>query len=244
MQKLFWSLFLSLTVLSANALTKNEAALIQAAEKGDLKKIKKILKAFDKNKDKIDAFQNQQRVSGEEGIMIIPPGLSALQEAVKGGHTEAVKLLLASGAATNDRCTLGYAEKDEIADILLKAEATGIPCSAVATDVILSNKVKLLARLLENGMDANATHSENSYGGESPAPIAFAVEHGKVEIVELLIRHKADVNASNVYGTPLSKATEQLEFFRNGDGKTYEDAKSRVKAYEKIIQLLRAAGAK
>ena len=244
MTKFFCLLLLGATVFSAHALTKNEAALIQAAEKGDLDKIKKVLKAFDKKKDNIDAYQSQQRVSGEEGIMIIPPGLSALQEAVKRGHLEAVKALLAAGAAPNDRCTLGYAEKDEIAEALLKAEATGIPCSAVTTDLILNNKIKLLARLLEQGLDVNAANTENAYSGDSPSPIAFAAEHGKVEIVELLIRHKADVNASNTYGTPLAKATEQLDFFRNGDGKTWQDAKSRLKAYEQIIRLLKAAGAK
>lgn len=244
MPKFFCLLLLSAAVFSAHALTKNEAALIQAAEKGDLNKIKKVLKAFDKKKDNIDAYQSQQRVSGEEGIMIIPPGLSALQEAVKGGHVEAGKALLAAGAAPNDRCTLGYAEKDEISDVLLKAEATGIPCSAVVTDLILNNKIKLLTRLLEHGLDANAANTENDYGGHSPSPIAFAVEHGKVEIVELLIRHKADVNTSNIYGTPLTKAAEQLAFFRDGDGKTWQDAQGRVKAYEKIIKLLKAAGAK
>ena len=244
MPKFFCVLLLVAAPFAVHALTKTEAALIQAAEKGDVNKIKKVLKAFDKKKDSIDAYQSQRKVSGEEGIMIIPPGLSALQEAVKGGHVEAVKALLAAGAAPNDRCTLGYAEKDEIAEILLKAEATGIPCSLVVTDLILSNKIKMLARLLEHGLDVNAANTENAYSGDSPAPIAFAAEHGKVEIVELLIRHKADVNASNIYGTPLAKATEQLDFFRNGDGKTWQDAKLRVKAYEQIIKLLKAAGAK
>ena len=73
-------MLLCTTTFSAYALTKNESSLIQAAAKGDVKKVKSLLKKFDKNKDKVDAFQEQQRVAGEEGYMIIPPGLSALQE--------------------------------------------------------------------------------------------------------------------------------------------------------------------
>lgn len=238
-------LLLCTLTFSTYALTKNEAALIQAAAKGDVKKVKTLLKKFDKNKDKVDAFQEQQRVAGEEGYMIIPAGQSALQEAAKGGHGEIVKALLDAGATVNDRCTLGYAEKDEVFDLLKKAGGEGGICGPETYDHILNGKIALIRKLLESGLDAGFSGSGGDVSRHNGTSLLlFAVNHGKTEIVELLIQRGADVNYAGTYGTPLSTAQEQFAFFREGEGKTFSDARSRVEAYKKIIQLLKAAGAK
>jgi hypothetical protein len=238
-------LLLCTTTFSAYALTKNEAALIQAAAKGDVKKVKTILKKFDKNKDKVDAFQEQQRVAGEEGYMIIPPGLSALQEATKGGHAEIVKALLDAGATVNDRCTLGLAEKDEVFDLLKKAGGEGGICGPEAYDHILNGKTGMIRKLLQSGLEAGFSESGGEFSTHNGTSLLlFAVDHSKTEIVELLIQRGADVNFAGTYGTPLAKAQEQLVFYTKEEGKTFSDAQSRIEAYKKIIQLLKAAGAK
>ncbi len=84
-------------------------------------------------------------------------------------------------------------------------EAEGIPALHFA---IQSRDISAIRRALEAGADAN---EKDQLIGRQYTPLHVAVDLGVMEIVELLVKHGADINATSDSGTPLLLAVERKQ---------------------------------
>jgi ankyrin repeat protein len=184
-------------------------------------------------------------------------GKTALQEAAASGRTEVVKLLLTAGADLNapaasnrstGRTALQAATESgnvELIQILLNcgADVNAPGCSALP---FASESKKGVSILLAAGADVNAESAGRT-------ALHAAIETGSVEIVQMLLKADADVNA---FGGPvLSLATEskfRLELVpillnAGADATTEHGSVALVSAAELgsvyLVELLLAAGA-
>ena len=187
-----------------------KASFFTAAEKGDVKELKKLLKEVNPN------IRNKE---GETPLHIVA-GRS---------HLEAVKLLLDHGADPNAQNEMGetplhYAAGHGYVDVvklLLERGADphaqnkygGTPLHYTAGGGMLveyyssatkKDHVKTAKILLERGADPNA----RDYGGRTP--LHEAAERCEVDVVKLLLQYGADPNARDDNGqTPLHRITDK-----------------------------------
>ena len=135
-------------------------SLCRAASGGDVSKAKSLL------------AQDAGLVNAEDAY-----GRTPLEMAVRGGHVELVRLLLASGA-----------------DVNLKGE--------ISLHIAAEKGYKEIAGLLlDNGAEVNARDG----GGETP--LHKAASYGPREVVSLLLANGAEVNAKDLAGrAPLHEA--------------------------------------
>ncbi|KAF9889095.1 hypothetical protein FE257_008072 [Aspergillus nanangensis] len=137
-------------------------------------------------------------------------GRTALQWAVNLGHTEVAERLLIQGANINAR---GISNRD---NILLNE--------------ILQHHSEMVLFLLDHGADANVQNGE--YG----LPLGLAASAGCESVVELLLKHGADINAGTSHPALYYAAAE-------GHGKTVKILLARTsdilgqRAYESALQV-------
>lgn len=126
---------------------------------------------------------------------------SPLVLAVKGGHTEAVRLLIAHGASAQYdsalECAAQYAH-DEIITILLDNGASvnansGAPLALAAQHGNSATVILLLDR------------GANVHAGNDRA-LQWAAQHGQTEVITILLDRGADINVGN--GLPLNWAIQ------------------------------------
>jgi len=238
----FYLLILCGNFGAAYALTKNEADLFTAAEKGDVSAVKKTLKKFNKKKDSINAQASEDPIQGG--------GESALFLAVRGGHLEVVKILLEAKADPtvhlslgegSAECLLKSAEgKSEIIDLLIKAGA-GHDCVNTNVDTVYA--------LVRDGLLSPDTQRYNTpLLAEAVSAAALAPEK-YIGFIKLLIEKKADVNYPVKHSgypgkTILGIASSGSDAKKDCSKESGEYDKNKCNQYQEIIKLLRAAGAK
>ena len=173
-------------------LSQSDKALLEAAEKGDLKKVQQLLeKGADLN------------ATNDYGLM-------PLHQAAYGGHTEVVDLLIAKGAdlkaktkdgSTPLRVAADYGRKEVVELLIAKgADVDAKDKYGYTSLYMVANKGQreMAELLIAKGADVNARDNH----GRTPL-----FETPNKEVAELLIAKGADVNTTNNYGlTPLSEA--------------------------------------
>lgn len=134
--------------------------------------------------------QSRYKVNEPNAEGFTPLGLAAFF-----GHAEAAKVLLANGAAVDDR------DKSRFGNTALDA-------------AVAANHIEVVRVLLAGGASANVRDVADY------TPLHKAAQHGSLEIVRLLVDHGADVSATRKGGgTALADAaekghTEVAEFLR------------------------------
>jgi ankyrin repeat protein len=172
--------------------------LLEASEKGDVEKVKKLLKegANVNAKDKIGrsplhkaAFyrhieivklliENGANVNAKDNY-----GYTPLHDAAISGHIEIVKLLIENGAYVNAKSYLDWT-----------------PLHYAA----FYGHIEIVKLLIEKGANVNA---KDNYGW---TPLHYAAFYGHIEVVKLLIEHGADPNIKNNKGkTAIDLAREK-----------------------------------
>jgi len=163
----------------------------------------------------------------------------ALSSAVKQGHTDTVKMLLAAGADVNvggdpnQPTPLMVAASEgrlDITQILLEAGAdvnrdefghheTALYCAA------LGGRTEIVKLLLQRGADPDG----GKWGKMLRAPLIAAVENGHMEIVQALVGAGADTGVG--------------KWVDGGAGREYRDVRqlARQKGNAEIIRLLEDA---
>ena len=178
-----------------------DRALLDAAEKGNIKAVKQHLAAGADLNAKNDKLAYK--------------GMTPLLWAVSSGHKEIVELLIAKGSNVKARCgnrgtplycAAAHGHK-EIAELLIAKGADvnrRMSRGWTALHIAAHEAQEEVAELLiANGADMNAKiEGDNGY-----TPLHFAVNFDHKEIAELLIAKGADVNAKiEGGGTPLHDA--------------------------------------
>nr|ADK93728.1 inward-rectifying potassium channel [Puccinellia tenuiflora] len=141
-------------------------------------------------------------------------GRTALHIAASTGNEQCVKLLLDYGADPNARDSEGkvplweamYAKHDTVVQLLVKGGAdlslgdTGLYCCLA----IEQNNIELLEEIL------NRIHDANMPSKDGNIPLHRAVCDGNVEMVALLLKHRADIDKMDSNGwTPRALAEQQ-----------------------------------
>lgn len=160
-------------------------ALMQAAAAGDVSTIERLIAGG----ADVNAHE-MLRLGGPDGGNF--PGKTALMYAAEGGHLAAVEKLLAAGAKVNAKCRL-----EAISDVhFLYNEGEGESALIYA---VRGGNLQVAERLLAAGANVN----EGGYGGcapetdncgTSPTPLGLALEQGRGDMADLLLRHKANPN--------------------------------------------------
>jgi ankyrin repeat protein len=154
-----------------------------------------------------------------------------LHFAVQGGNPALVRMLLAKGAEANARTThaglapLHYVANPKLSPDVAKSLAEmllegGAQIDALGTDggqlpgwtplhIAVYHKFPQLAQLLlEKGADPNLPLTTQS--GNERTVLNMAISGGATEMVDLLLKHKADVNGRDHNGdTPLVRAMRE-----------------------------------
>lgn len=177
---------------------KSDTLLLDAARKGDIKKVRKLLEqGADVDAKDID-------------------GLTALHEAAENKHTDVVKVLLQAGADANIRDRKWYAWTPldkavmngcvDIVKVLLEAGADvnakhGEHNLTVLMMAALSGHTETVAALLDAGADVNTSRTDGD------TALHWAAMTGQAETVRLLLENNASINAKNTSGEmPLQMA--------------------------------------
>jgi ankyrin repeat protein/serine/threonine protein kinase len=221
--------------------TKNKE-LLEASEKGDVEKVKELLK---------------------EGANINAKnkfGYTPLHVVADRGHIEIVKLLIEHGADVNAKDNIfghtplhkaAYNGHIEIVKLLIEHGA-----DVNAKDIIIGvtplhyaaykAHIEIVKLLIEHGADVNAKDTVGF------TPLHDAAGVGYINVVKLLIEHGADVNAKTNYGwTPLHLAASECHIevarlllehgadpnIKNNEGKTVIDL-ALEKGYSDIVKLI------
>jgi ankyrin repeat protein len=164
-------------IFDAIAAERNSHELVEAAEKGDLKKVRSLITA--------DADLNAPDPK---------EGLTPLIGAVQFGHTAIVEVLIKSGADLN--------RKDEVnqSTPLMWAVRKEENEEGKVTAPI-EKKYDIAKLLIESGADI---HVKNRWGSTA---LQWAADSGNLVMVQTLIERGADVNAGDEAGlTPLMVA--------------------------------------
>ena len=120
---------------------------------------------------------------------------SVLVFAVRQGHQEIVKYLIEKGANVQPQfgtSPISIAEKKENNEMIALLQAAGAQSSRTLWKAVIENDYKTVKDELEKGVNANDPILLDDYNGWSP--LAVAAKLNFVDIAELLIQHKADVN--------------------------------------------------
>ena len=146
---------------------------------------------------------------------------SAIQYAAFDGHTEVVRLLVASGVDIETKsgsrlqtplflaAMRGHAQTAELliskgADINSRDFNGATPLHKAA----IAGNAELVQLLIANGADVNAKTVRGDSPGETP--LHATAYNGNTQITELLLANDADVNATNQSGyTPLRRAVDK-----------------------------------
>lgn len=124
------------------------------------------------------------------------PGEHSLHEAVRQAHLPALRLLIHSHAEPNSRCLC----LERGCEFPLQLAASG------AHFFRASDRYQAVELLLRAGADRDVRRSD----GEANTPLHDAVRRGDSDIVDLLLKHRADPNVANGFGeTPLCLALRQ-----------------------------------
>ena len=193
--------------------------LILAAQKGDTAAVERLLasganvNAQEMRKEYVD------HGNGSGGVEYIPEtGKSALMAAAEKGHLAAVEKLLAAGANVNARCR--YEKIGE--------EMYGEGEGKTALVFALENGQNAVAeRLLAAGADAsdggyNGCVPETSFCGVSPYPLGIAAGKGDKNMVNTLLRHKADPS-TGLGGAASAGRTEIVKLLLDNGAKVNAD---------------------
>jgi ankyrin repeat protein len=147
--------------------------------------VEQLQNAITENKRMLQELQSQfldtqglQEVLVKYGNNI--DGLSALHYAIKKGDKHVVELLLDRGADVNALDIL-YNESGAVSGIIALHRA------------ILANQPEITCLLLDRGADFTLVNKNRGWGWSA---IHYAAEVGNAEIINLLIKHGADVNAN------------------------------------------------
>src|ERR1035437_9720990 len=162
-----------------------------AAQRGDLKKVKAILK------------DNPDLVFSKDAV-----GATPLHYAAIWGRKDVVKLLLAHGAEINAKDNLGrtplwqasdYKDEKDVAELLL---AHGAEVNAKdnfgGTPFLVAGNKQVAELLLAHGAEINVQNNNGM------TPLHWAAVEGHKDVAELLLASKVEVNAKDKDGqTPL-----------------------------------------
>ncbi|XP_033231273.1 ankyrin-1-like [Belonocnema kinseyi] len=158
------------------------------------------------------------------------PHLTPLHAAAQGGHDQIVELLLKCGAKVNLEINI---DSDEILCTPILAAARGgherivemllhyganIKTKVLPSHVSFTKNIECIFSSEEKSESKTFLESTIGY-----TPLHFAAQVGNTKIVEMLLRHGADVNSMSDIVTPLTVALK--------------------KKHEKIVQILLKAGA-
>lgn len=160
----------------------------------------------------------------------------AVQDAVYTGDTSVVKFLLSQGSNVN---AIDSKDNAILYKFLHSLESRYEDCGVKDADYLKKQKatvIKLLKLLLEAGAVPDVSDSKGS------RPLHAAIKLKSPEIIEMLIKHKANVNAIDKFGyTPF---WDLLNEVRLSEKETYNDLYNECKStFFKIAQLLIKAGA-
>jgi ankyrin repeat protein len=121
------------------------------------------------------------------------------------GHPEVLKVLFAAGA--NPKVILDY-----------RGDGQGPQGSTLMHEAAQKSAVGSAEVLLENGVDVNAAIQWNGF-----TPLHLACAAGRVEMVDWLLRHKADPKASGRNGgTPMAVTTSEIRPEHDEDNARFE----------------------
>ena len=147
-------------------------------------------------------------------------GMTSLLAAVQEGQYDIVEVLLEKGADVDAQCDNGVTalhlavqEGDlDLVEVLLKkdpvvdVEANGYRGAETPLLMAVLKDPGIVKALLEKGADPNAMSSDGKM------PLLKAARWGRLDVVELLVEHGANVNARNINGyTALHCALGQTE---------------------------------
>lgn len=219
----------------------------EAALKGDLVKVKKLLQSNPNQlNDKGRANKAPLHWAAQGGNLDVVKyliklgakvdnpnivGETPLVYAAEGGHLKVAKLLIKKGANVNHVTARGnkvimyavWSEKMDMIDYLLSKGASLMEKQengwTILHDAAFGQNVRLVKLLLSKGVKANSKTKEGR------TPLHNACAEGNLKIASILVKHGADVNAVVDDGrTPV--------FFASREG------------HSKILELLFGAGAK
>ncbi len=172
-----------------------ENPLHRAAEKGDLREVKRLIK-------------EGANVNARNG-----DGSTPLHKAAQKGHLKVVKYLIRKGADVNAKDRYGYTplhlsvseDHEDVVAYLVKMGADvnardgqGFTPLHVAA---MEGKWEMVRYLLDSGADVNVRNND----GETP--LFWVARHGNVEMVKYMIKKGAKLNVRNVEGkTPCDVA--------------------------------------
>ena len=161
-----------------------------AAQNGDLEKVKALLKA------------NPDLVSSKDEY-----GRTPLELAAPNGHKDVLELLLANGADVNAKDNTGQAPLDiadaDVVEMLLEHSSREFPFAIF--DAAWEGNLKKVETLLKD--NPNLVFSKDTNGW---TPLHVAAREGYLDVAKLLLANKADVNAKINNGvTPLYLAAQK-----------------------------------
>jgi ankyrin repeat protein len=181
---------------SASIVPTASAEIMNAAENGDLDKVKALLQ------------ENPGLVSSKG-----KDGLTPLDNAAGGGHKDMAEWLLTHGADVNAKDNTGqtplhFAAQGDATDVAELLLAKGADISAKDSngdtpllEAVTGGNEKMTEFLLAKGADIEAKDNSGC------TPLIWAAIEGYKALAELLLAHNADVNASSSCGqTPLNSA--------------------------------------
>ena len=193
--------------------------LILAAQKGDAVAVERLL-ASGAN---VNAQEMRKAFVYSEGDSAgkeeyIQTGKSALMAAAGKGHLAIVEKLLAAGANVNARC------RQERLGLEMYGEGEGITALVFA---LVNGQNAVAERLLAAGADAsdggyNGCVPETSFCGVSPYPLGIAAGKGDRNMVNTLLRHKADPS-TGLGGAASAGHTEIVKLLLDNGAKVNAD---------------------
>ena len=189
---------------SDTAKNSKQKAFTDAIVNGDLQKIRQLL------------ADDPSLISSQRGKNWRP----ALNLAVRHGHAEIAKLLLAKGASPNEMSTFGMSPLHEAANrgyaglvkllVTYGTDINGAENGRQHTPLYYARTAQVAEALIANGGDVNWRDKRRA------TPLHFIARSGMTTAAEVLLAHGADINATDNSGrTPLHMGAvrkEMVEF--------------------------------
>ena len=172
------------SIVNVNAIgSDGETGLIDAAEGGDLDRVKALIAAHaDVNEVDKDHYSpvNATSTNTPDGPYLIYGGTTALMRAAQQGHSDCVKALIAAGAKVNT--------KDHDGTTALMVADDGMAALEGTSDDQTGNANGMRA-LISAGADVNAKDDNGA------TALMYVAGHGVADCINMLIAAHADVNA-------------------------------------------------